>query len=192
MDDAQILAQNTQKIGRGHAEILAGMVRAVLDTAQVSPEQLDKISVCVGPGSFTGLRVGLSFAKGLALPYNIPIVGLSSLYVWAAQADPDSKFTILAAADIRRGQILTQIFKCGRADGSPRLVQIDRDEPASLQSPQPSIIVGTGAHYVGGVPQDGFVSPAVLAWLGSGKTPNDYPAAPLYHRPPDAKFPKNK
>ena len=125
VDDAKILSLRSQKIGRGHAELLADMVQDVLTGAGVTLNDIDKISVCVGPGSFTGLRVGLSFAKGFALPHNIPIVGLSALEVWAAMADPEQNKKLCSVADVKRSQILSQMFKQGQALHDPKLSSAD-------------------------------------------------------------------
>lgn len=162
------------------------MVQDVLASANIKPADIDKISVCVGPGSFTGLRVGLSFAKGFALPHNIPIVGLSALEVWAMMADPDMDKTVLAIADVRRGQILSQGFKNGYATGAPKLSATD-----DLRN-IPKIIVGGGANLLGVEGTGTYVCPATLAWLGSEVDPDTHPAEPLYHRPADAKLPGGK
>lgn len=186
VDEAAILAMATRKIGRGHAEMLAGMVQDVLAKADIIPAEIDKISVCAGPGSFTGLRVGLSFAKGLALPHDIPIVGLSALEIWAAQADPDLDQTVLAVADVRRGQVLSQVFNNGRSPGELKL------SAANELKSMPKIIVGGGASLLGAEGGSTYVCPATLAWLGMIVAPDTHPAEPLYHRPPDAKLPGGK
>ena len=186
VDAATILAMGTQNIGRGHAELLSDMVQSVMETASIKPADIDKLSVCVGPGSFTGLRVGLSFAKGFALPHNIPIVGLSALEIWAANADPDLNKTILAVADVRRGQLLSQTFKNGQATNEAKLSSAD--ERIGL----PKVLVGGGAGLLGANDGSTYVCPAILAWLGLAVTPETHPAEPLYHRPPDAKLPGKK
>ncbi len=196
VDSAKILGFKSKKIGRGHAELLADMVQDLLVEADVKPAQIDKISVCVGPGSFTGLRVGLSFAKGFALPHNIPIVGLSALEVWAGMADPEQIETLICVADVRRGQLLAQKFKNGHALHEPAL-----HEPALL-APElsnadkikglPTTIVGGGAKLLGADSATPYICPAVLAWLGLDVAPDTHPGEPLYHRPPDAKLPGGK
>jgi len=189
VDDAKILGFRSQNIGRGHAERLADMVQDVLASADTQPADIDKISVCVGPGSFTGLRVGLSFAKGFALPHNIPIVGLSALQVWAASADPDQNKELCAVADVRRGQILSQIYKNGQALHAPRL------SSAGGFTDIPKITVGGGAKLLGAhgdQAASAYICPAILAWLGLQAAPDTHPAEPLYHRPPDAKLPVPK
>jgi len=183
VDDAKILSFRAQKIGRGHAELLADMVQDVLADAGVKPADIDKISVCVGPGSFTGLRVGLSFAKGFALPHNIPIVGLSALEVWAAMADPEQNQTLCAVADVKRGQILSQIYKQGQAAHAPKLSEVN------MLTKLPKTSVGGGAKLLGAEVASTYICPAILAWLGMRATPETHAAEPLYHRPPDAKLP---
>jgi len=91
VDTAKVLAYKSEKIGRGHAERLAPMVQEVLAEAGLSAKDVDKLAVCTGPGSFTGLRVALAFAKGFALPRKLPVVGLPSLAIWAAQTDPEAQ-----------------------------------------------------------------------------------------------------
>ena len=150
------------------------MVQSILKSANVSAKDLGKISVCTGPGSFTGVRVGLSFAKGLALPWGIPVVGVSGLEVWARTEDPEGQKTVLASADVRRGDLFWQTWNNGMHIGSPRLTHI---ESGTSDIPDAELYVGD------------YVCPAILAWLGATRSPESSPADPLYHRPPDAKLP---
>jgi len=190
VDEARILELRRQNIGpaynkKGHAEILADMVQDILRTADVKPHDLDKISVCTGPGSFTGPRIGLAFAKGLALPYKIPLVGLSALHVWAASADPERSKTVISVADVKRGQVCAQVYRNGSPVQNPKtLAPQDFDDGLQADS-----ITGSGAALLGAKQASTYICPARLAWLGLGATPNTHPAAPLYHRPPDAKLP---
>jgi len=181
VDSAKIHAYGSETIHRGHAEKLAPMVDQLFKTTGISARQLDKISVCCGPGSFTGLRVGLSFAKGLALPWEIPVVGISGLEVWARSADPSASKTVVSCADVRRGEMFWQIWDKGIAKAAPRLTSEDEFKKAQSTGMEG---VGSGAD----IPHP-FISPAIVAWLGLNRSPRDYPAEPLYHRPPDAKLP---
>lgn len=182
VDGETVLARVSQKIGTGHAEILGPMVQTLLIQAKISVNQIDKIAVCVGPGSFTGLRVGLSFAKGLALPHNIPLVGISALEVWAKARDPEGALSIISAADVKRGQILYQNWVSGISENAPALLEYQTAE--TVFKP----MVKTGGWISGST----YVCPEILAWLGMEKSPCDHPAEPLYHRPPDAKLPGGK
>src|SRR4051812_18694458 len=78
-DRIEILARGAESIGRGHAERLLPIIESVLSQAGCSFHDLDRVAVTVGPGSFTGVRVGIAAARGLALALNIPAVGVGTL-----------------------------------------------------------------------------------------------------------------
>ena len=170
-----LIAGDSAVIKRGHAEYLGPQVQTLFQTAGLTPKDIDRIAVCTGPGSFTGLRVALAFGKGLALPRGIDIVGISALQVWATMADPDGAATVLSSADVRRGEHFSQIFEGGVAQGEPYLHRADD---------APHVALTCGNAY-----GDGRIDPAVLAVLGMAADPAKALAVPLYHRPPDAKLP---
>jgi len=177
VDEARILARISENIGRGHAERLAPMVNEALEQAGLKPADIDKLAVCTGPGSFTGLRVALAFAKGFALPRNLPVIGLSSLAIWAAQSDPEAVKKIAVISDVRRGEL------CWAAIFKGEVVQAPITEKADIARQnisrlKPAIVL-----------EDPPLLASVLAWLAVELDPADYPAAPLYSRPPDAKLP---
>ena len=166
-----ILGHKSEAIGRGHAERLAPMVKEMLSESGRSISDINQIAVCTGPGSFTGLRVALAFAKGLALPRNIPIIGLSSLTVFAAQQDPMREKSFSAFTDVKRGEVCFQRFDKGAALSSPQTLKregLDLSHAKELK---------------------GAISTPIMAWMSMGLSPQDYPAAPLYSRAPDAKLP---
>ena len=169
------VASDSGIIKRGHAEYLGPQVQALLKNAGIGPLDLERITVCTGPGSFTGLRVALAFAKGLALPRNIDVVGISALQVWAAMADPKCEKRVLSSADVRRGEFFSQVFDKGVGLGAPSLHSPDAEFEADIKS---------GNAY--GAPD---IDPVVLAHLGIAADPELALAKPLYHRPPDAKLP---
>src|SRR5437773_1836431 len=86
-DGERVLASAREVMARGHQERLAPMAQAVMARAGLGFGQLDRIAVIVGPGSFTGLRVGIAFAKGLAAALDLPAVGIGALEALAAEAD---------------------------------------------------------------------------------------------------------
>lgn len=88
--DGEILASSCQKTKSKQAEILPQMVKDICEKAKINPKQIDKIGVTIGPGSFTGVRVGLAFAKGLAIATDAQIIGISTLEL-LAQSSPNSK-----------------------------------------------------------------------------------------------------
>lgn len=196
---------------RGHAGALVPMVLRVLAGAGLKLPDLDRIAVTVGPGSFTGLRVGLSAARGFALATGVPLVGLTTLEALAAGAcsladcDAEGDY-ITVAIDARRDEIYCQTFRrSGREPGfepmgDPGVVTLGA-APASLL-PGPGIVVGSGAGLLldaVGRGRPGITCPDVpadpdareVARLGACR-PADRAGsrpAPLYLRPPDARLP---
>lgn len=181
-----LLAYSRKTIGRGHAEQLGPQVQDIFTQASIKPGQIDRIAVCSGPGSFTGLRVALAFAKGLALPHNIPVLGMSGLYVRAMSAKPSSDGEIMAAQDVRRKEIFWQIFEKGQATAAPKLSPLI-DVQSALTDDMG--VTGSAAEMLGRDATEDYIDPAILAWLAMDANPADHPPTPLYHRPPDAKLP---
>lgn len=196
---------------RGHAAALVPMVLRVVAGAGLKLPDLDRIAVTVGPGSFTGLRVGLSAARGFALATGLPLVGLTTLETLAAGAcsRPDCGAAgdhITVAIDARRDELYCQTFRRTEQEpgfepvGAPVVVGLG-DAPASLL-PGPGIVVGSGAglllEAVGRGRAD-IACPDVpadpdareVARLGACRRVDQAGGgpAPLYLRPPDAKLP---
>lgn len=166
-----VLAYISEPIGRGHAERLAPMVVEVLEDAGVTPDEIDRIAVCTGPGSFTGLRVALSFAKGFALPRKTPVLGFDALSIKAAEAGG----VVAVYRDVKRGQV----FAARYGDKDPT-----ETTPTAMTRDAAKTLAGT----------DPFIEALsadvrVLAKLAMTADPADHPADPLYARAPDAKLP---
>src|ERR1700750_2022211 len=79
-----ILARESVPMARGHAEALMPLIKRVLDRAALDIGSYDRIAVTTGPGSFTGLRVGIAAARGIGLAAGKPVVGLTTLAAYAA------------------------------------------------------------------------------------------------------------
>jgi len=99
---------------RGHAETLMPMVREVMDEAACAFSDLDAIAVTTGPGAFTGIRIGLSAARGIALAANLPVIGITTLEAVAAANDHGDSY-LLVALDSKRDDIYVQLFSPHRA-----------------------------------------------------------------------------
>src|ERR1700726_1325981 len=122
-----IIASQTRIMVRGHAEALMPLIARVMDEAEVEFAELDRIAVTVGPGSYTGLRVGISAARGIALVSGKPAVGLSTL---AAHAAPHmaagETHTVVVAIDARHNHVYLQVYgPGGRTLLAPRLAAVD-------------------------------------------------------------------
>src|SRR5438445_5585471 len=105
-----IMASETLTMQRGHAEALMPLIARVMDGAAIEFKELDRIAVTTGPGSFTGLRVGISAARGLALAADKPALGLTTLSAFAAPLVREGgSGAILSAIDARHDQIYLQL-----------------------------------------------------------------------------------
>lgn len=106
----QVIAEYSSVNKNKHSTRLMPAINQVMNDANVKPKDLEKIAVVKGPGSYTGVRIGLSIAKTLAFSLNIPIVGLSSLEMLALNALP-SKQLICPFLDARRGLVYTGLYQ---------------------------------------------------------------------------------
>lgn len=186
VDDGRVLAGRSESMRRGHAEALAPMVKDVMTAAGLEYTDIDRLAVTTGPGAFTGIRVGLSFARGLALATGRPLIGINVLELWAIQADPDGDAHILSVHDSRRGDVTIASWEYGIPDIKPQRLSI-ADASAKIQTRM--TLVGSGAHLLGGPGDDGQIDVEKLAWLALHKAAEGAPPSAFYHRPPDAKLP---
>jgi tRNA threonylcarbamoyladenosine biosynthesis protein TsaB len=207
ISDGRILAQEHEPMLRGHAEALAPMVQRVMKHAGMEFRSLQRVAVTTGPGTFTGQRVGLAFARALALALKIPAVGISTLEAMAAEAlsrFQDARWAI-SVADAKRGEI----YLAARAQGSellipPRLLPVDEAGCAVSATAQflgfAPVLAGTAAPVVrerlmqmGYSPLDSEVRQPTAAFvaLSCERLPESASARPLYLRPPDAKLPRS-
>ena len=111
---------------RGHAEALMPLIARVLDRARLDFSALDRIAVTIGPGSFTGLRVGIAAARGIALAAGKPAIGLSTLAAFAAPfIAADDTLPVVVAIDARHDHVYLQVFgPGGRTVVAPRVVPL--------------------------------------------------------------------
>jgi len=110
-DGERAVAERVEAMARGHQERLGVMVAELFETAAAAPKALGRIAVTLGPGSFTGLRVGLSFAKGLAVGLGVPLKGIGTLE--ALGHHPQLSGRRMSVIDGGRGQIYAQVFEGG-------------------------------------------------------------------------------
>jgi tRNA threonylcarbamoyladenosine biosynthesis protein TsaB len=174
---------------QGHQERLAPLVSEVVAESGVGFDAIDRVAVSVGPGSFTGLRVGLAFAKGLGLALDIPVLGVDSLEAIAASGDRTGLG--LALIDARRGQAYVRRFDAAKPVGPSEAVAVE----TLIAGSAPDWVAGPGVGLVAPVwPGAAFddraaTDPVALARLADGADPAAHPPEPVYLRAPDAKLP---
>ena len=190
-DGERVLAHASEMMARGHQERLAPMAQAVMTEAGLRFDHLERIGVTVGPGSFTGLRVGIAFAKGLAASLGVPLVGVGALEALAAEADG----LVFAVVDARRDQLYLQAFDDGRAVMAPDVLELGTAAArvAELAVGRTPTLVGSGAPSLAALtPTARVLTPEGadarrVAALAAARAPG--PARPLYLRAPDARLP---
>ncbi|MDG2521491.1 tRNA (adenosine(37)-N6)-threonylcarbamoyltransferase complex dimerization subunit type 1 TsaB [Caulobacter segnis] len=192
IDGDRTLASRTEPMMRGHQEALGGVVRETMAQAGVAFADLDRIAVTVGPGSFTGLRVGLAFAKGLATALNIPCIGIGTLDALAEGRDGPR----IAAIDAKKDQIYWRAFDGkGLVDPAAQPASEAAEIAKGLFGGSPPLLIGSGSallieHFPGAEIVDRpLADPAAVARLGAQADPETAPPAPLYLRPPYATLP---
>jgi tRNA threonylcarbamoyladenosine biosynthesis protein TsaB len=193
----ELLATETLAMARGHAEALMPQIARVMDAAHREFADLDRITVTVGPGSFTGLRVGISAARGLALAAGKPAIGLSTLSALAApHVAARMQDTIIAAIDARNDQVYFQIFAAnGTTVVAPRLDLAGNAARATVM--EPTVITGSGAALMAAQWPSGGPAPRIdmhdapdIGWvarLGAAARDDRSAPKPLYLRRPDAR-----
>lgn len=110
LNDSKIVGEITTNVKRNHSESLMPAIDEVIKMAHLKPTELDRIAVAMGPGSYTGLRIGVTIAKTLAWTLNKELVGISSLKVLAANCENASGY-LVPIMDARRGNIYTGLYQ---------------------------------------------------------------------------------
>lgn len=192
-----LLASASLPMARGHAEALMPLIADLMRHAELAFTDIDRIVVTTGPGSFTGLRVGIAAARGIALAADKPAVGVSTLSAYAAPhlADDDTS-PVIAAIDARHDHVYLQVFgAAGRIVIAPRLAPLS--EAVRTAAETPSRIVGSAAQAVADhLPKaapaplriDARDAPDIVwvARMGAVLPEGQSPPKPQYLRAPDA------
>jgi tRNA threonylcarbamoyl adenosine modification protein YeaZ len=182
-DDGALVDARHDVVGRGHAEQLLPMIAALADGGRA-----DRLLVDIGPGSFTGVRVGIAAARALALGWGVPVQGYSSLSLIAATAlAATPRDRIAAVLEAGHGELFVQLFA---GDMTPLGEAASYPPAAAAALIGDTAIVGSGLARLEGLSPPGqamlpdarevALLPAALA---------DLPPRPLYGRAPDAKLP---
>lgn len=188
------LGRSVRDIGKGHAEQLMGVIEEALGKAGVGYPDLGAIAVSVGPGSFTGVRVGVAAARGFALALKIPAIGVNTLEALAAEARAMAgPQPVLATLDAKRDEIYAALYA---VDGSvlhaPAALSLEA--AAALASARP-VLAGTtarsiaeriGASFQIG-PETATADIRFFAALAAAKPFSGEKPKPLYLRGPDVR-----
>lgn len=209
VDGSNILAEQHEERARGHAERLIPMIKDLLNTASISFDELDLVAVSVGPGTFTGLRIGLAAARGISLASSTPCLGITTLETLAASVTSElaKGRPIVVVVDARRKEVYFQTFNFSEASkfplptDAPRAIPLS-DVKSSLPT-EPFVLIGSGAQLILDLDSIENVHAEILSISPNPKahllaaiaqqrglpTAGGQPPAPVYLRAPDAKLP---
>uniref|UniRef100_B0T149 Peptidase M22 glycoprotease n=1 Tax=Caulobacter sp. (strain K31) TaxID=366602 RepID=B0T149_CAUSK len=195
LDGDVVRAARSEPMTRGHQERIAVLTREVMAEAGVKFPDLTRIAVTVGPGSFTGLRVGLSFAKGLAAALSIPCVGINTLEALAATSSATG--FVAGVLDAKMGQVYLQVFDSGKPLMAPDALEVGvaAARLVELYSGGPAVLIGSGAPLIADVLPEAavlipaYADPAAIARLAAARPAPTHSPRPLYLRAPYAVAP---
>jgi tRNA threonylcarbamoyladenosine biosynthesis protein TsaB len=197
VETGTMLVEVSEDIGKGHAERLMAVIERAIKDAKIAITNIGKIAVSVGPGSFTGVRVGVSTARGFALALKCPAVGISTLQALAYDAAKlFPKSPILSIIDARRDEFYAQFFgEDGAAESQPMVTTLPALLEQLAKRGQGHVLSGSGAMLINerlDQPLNIAVTTATgsieaFARLGAMRSPDDEAPKPLYLRGLDVK-----
>lgn len=155
-DDGAVLCHREDFGGRNHAALLSLFVKDCLDHAREHEMKLSAVAVSLGPGSYTGLRIGLSEAKGLAYSLGIPLIGIPTLKLLAVEAmfsaEYDGQEFFVPMIDARRMEVYTAVYDTAlNVVAEPQAMILDSGSFAGLLESGRAVVVGNGAGKASGV-----------------------------------------
>ncbi|HEV7370153.1 tRNA (adenosine(37)-N6)-threonylcarbamoyltransferase complex dimerization subunit type 1 TsaB [Arenibaculum sp.] len=195
--DGTVLARRDVAMARGQSEVLVPMVLATLEEAGLGFGDLDRLAVTVGPGSFTGLRIGLATARAMALAAGRPLIGVTTFeaFAHAVPAGRRDGRTVLVAVESRRAELFVQGF-------APDLAPMEAPQvapPGQVRLPEgPLLVAGDGAERMAGalaahpdarIAAQAAPDAAVVARIAATREPGGGMPGPLYLRAPDVTLP---
>ena len=212
IDDDAVVAEYALLRDETHSTRLVPAIQALLKEARLDLDEIDGIAISLGPGSFTGLRVGLSAVKGLALAAERPVVGIPTLDALASNL-PFTPYVICPLVDARKGEVYTALYKDGEGGRIEQLTPYQVLAPLDLLEkipPQETIFLGDGVEAYGELieerlgakalfapPHLRFLRGSTVAEIGlqrfkKGENDNISSLVPIYVRPSDAEIKRTK
>jgi tRNA threonylcarbamoyladenosine biosynthesis protein TsaB len=203
-----VVAAESQRMRHNHGEALFPMIERVMAEAGLAPSRLDAVAIAIGPGGFTGIRVGLAAARGMALALDAQLVGVSSFAAVAAQVAgrrATAGAALLVALDSRRADLYVQLFArdCASPLTAPQALLAEELPRYVAQQGLGSLLIAGDAADAAAealansvdcivmadmAPDARGVAAAALGELRSGVSAGT--VRPLYLRPPDVTLPK--
>ena len=192
-DRNRALSLISEPMQRGHAERLTDMAHEAVVSAGISFADIERLAACSGPGTFTGVRIGLAFVRGLALVLKVPVVGITTFAALAESCRAVSAAQdIWVVQDARRGEVYLQGFDAEGNSAHPASV-LGLSEAGALLNGTSGLVVGSGAGLIE-LPEGLTVSAvssipdaAMIAVLAGRVADTGAPAVPFYLRKADAK-----
>jgi tRNA threonylcarbamoyl adenosine modification protein YeaZ len=187
VDDGHVRATLLERMDRGQAERLMPLAQSLLDAEGMAWRDLDALAVGIGPGNFTGIRISVAAARGLALALDIPAIGVSTFEALAYGHEGP----VLVSLDAKRDRLYLQGF--GAAELAPRI--IDRSALGHIALPPSTLVLGFQAQEIAEAmqleagPETQIAAPEIFALIAATRVGPHVPPAPLYLRPPDAAVP---
>jgi tRNA threonylcarbamoyladenosine biosynthesis protein TsaB len=210
IDDGEVVAEYALRREGALSTGLLPAIQTLLEAVRLALTDIDGIAVSLGPGSFTGLRVGLSAVKGLALAAERPVAGIPTLDALASNL-PFTTYLICPLLDARKGEVYTALYKNGVGDQVEQLTPYQTLSPAALMEQIPHqemVFLGDGVKGCKELimqrlgqkaffapPHLGFLRGTTVAELGlkrirQGASDDIASLVPIYVRPPDAELKK--
>lgn len=204
LDGERVLAHRLEAMERGHAERLAPMVQEAMEEAGLAFALLERLAVTVGPGTFTGQRVGYAFMRGLRFALSSPLVGVTTLAAMARAALAETAAETAAVLhDAKRGEVYAALFAASKTRVREQLLYFDvaiEAIAAEVAGRETIALAGTAARHAAEALRlrgrdarvTNITAPDAL-WVGrialTAPEPDSVPK-PLYLRPPDARLPQ--
>jgi len=202
--DGTVLAEDAEPASRSHVGSLPALVERVLARAGLGVADVEGLAVSIGPGSFTGLRIGLGFAKGVAFAGGLPLAAVSTLEALAEVAGGAPGDPVCAALDARKREVYAALFRVGGTGSVERVTDDLALAPEALAArlPPGTLLVGDAAEaypdaFGSGLvsrpfatyhPRGGVVARLGTRLLAAGANAELGPVEPVYVRAPEAEL----